>query len=187
MKLILGSKSPRRKALLQEMGFEFELRTLDTDETYPLELNVKDIAAFIAKKKAAALSSQLGVNEVILCADTIVVINNSILGKPSNKNEAIKMLELLSGKKHNVITGVCLLSTGKTHEFSVSTEVTFGVLSRENIDHYVDTYTPFDKAGAYGIQDWIGHVAVEKIEGSYSNVVGLPTHETYLALKQFMH
>lgn len=185
MKLILGSKSPRRKELLEAMGLVFEIRTKETDESFPCDLPLEDVAVYVANKKAFAFSPLITDGEVILCADTVVIVENNILGKPKDIQEALKMLQLLSGRDHKVITGVCLRSTTKEHVFSVCTHVTFSKLNTETINYYVDTFKPFDKAGAYGIQDWIGHVAVEKITGSYNNVVGLPTHETYLALRQF--
>jgi septum formation protein len=185
MKLILGSKSPRRQELLRSMGLEFEIRTKDTDESYPSELPVNEIAAYLARKKAHELLNTLSPGEFILCADTIVALENQILGKPTDKNEATNMLKMLSGKKHEVITGVCLLSLEKERVFTVSTRVTFSELSPELINYYIENYQPFDKAGGYGIQEWIGYVAVSRIEGSYFNVVGLPTHETHQAIQEF--
>lgn len=167
------------------MGLEFEIRTKDTDESYPSELPVNEIAAYLARKKAHELFSTLSTEEFILCADTIVALGNQILGKPSDKNEATNMLHMLSGKTHEVITGVCLLSLEKEHIFSVSTRVTFSELSPKLINNYIENYHPFDKAGGYGIQEWIGYVAVSRIEGSYFNVVGLPTYETHQAILEF--
>lgn len=185
MKLILGSKSPRRQELLKEIGFEFEIRSKDTDESFPECLNVKDVAEFVAVKKANALLPTLLDDEIILCADTIVTIDDCILGKPENKEHAILMLERLSGRDHQVITGISICSSEKKVQFSVVTNVFFHPLSGSTIEHYVKTFQPYDKAGAYGIQEWIGHVAVKRIEGSYNNVVGLPTHEVFLALQEF--
>ncbi len=186
MKLILGSKSPRRQELLKELGFEFEIRTKETDESFPEHLSVEEVASYIATKKAEALLSSLNNDEVILCADTVVTIDSCILGKPYSKEHAVEMLSQLSGRVHQVITGVHITSLEKSMGFSVQTNVHFHPMSGSMIHYYIDTYQPFDKAGAYGIQEWIGHVAVKRIEGSYTNVVGLPTHETFEALQNFM-
>lgn len=185
MRLILGSKSPRRQELLRSMGIEFEIRTEDTDESFPIEIPPKDVAGYLARKKALALSATLRSDEFILCADTIVILEDKILGKPADKTEASHMLNMLSGKQHEVITGVCLMSLKKEHVFSVTTRVTFCDLHPETIEYYIENYNPFDKAGAYGIQEWIGSIAVSRIDGSYFNVVGLPTHETYRAIQAF--
>jgi septum formation protein len=185
MKLILGSKSPRRKDLLKAIGFDFEIRTKETDESFPSNLAVTEVAQFVANIKANDLLSDLHDNEVLICADTTVLLNEKILGKPSSPEEAKSMLNSLSGKTHKVITGVTICSSQKRVEFSVSTDVTFKVLSEAEIDYYIHTYKPFDKAGAYGIQEWIGYIGIERINGSYNNVVGLPTHELYLALNEF--
>lgn len=185
MKLILGSKSPRRSELLKELGYEFEIRTKETDESYPSIIQSDQVALYVAEKKAAEMTSDLNSDEVLICADTIVLIDNEILGKPNGKDEAIAMLEKLSGREHNVITGVVIVSKEKKISFSVTTIVLFQPLSGEEIRYYVDNFQPFDKAGSYGIQEWIGYVAIQRIEGSYNNVVGLPTHEVYQALKNF--
>ena len=184
-KLILGSKSPRRKELLESLGIPFTIRTKDTDESFPTSTPPFDVPLFIANKKANALKEEVANDEIILCADTVVIINNTILGKPIDENEAITMLQLLSGKTHDVITGVVIASKDKTVMFDVTTKVTFKTLDAEEIKHYVVNYKPFDKAGAYGIQEWIGFIGVTSITGSYFNVVGLPTHEVYEALKSF--
>lgn len=185
MKLILGSKSPRRKELLAGLGFDFEVRTKETDESFPAEMQPNDVALYIASKKAAELVSELTEEELLICADTVVIIDSTILGKPESREEAIGMLRALSGKTHSVITGVVLVSLKKEVRLSVATSVVFNSLGLEEIENYIDTYQPFDKAGSYGIQEWIGYAAIERIEGSYTNVVGLPTHEVYQALKQF--
>jgi septum formation protein len=185
MKLILGSKSPRRKELLAGLGFDFEVRTKETDESFPAEMKPRDVALYIASKKAAELVSELTESELLICADTVVIIDSTILGKPESREEAIGMLLALSGKTHFVITGVVLVSLKKEVRLSVATSVVFNSLGLEEIENYIDTYQPFDKAGSYGIQEWIGYAAIERIEGSYTNVVGLPTHEVYQALKQF--
>lgn len=185
MKLILGSKSPRRSELLKLLGFEFSLRTKETDESFPNTLPSKQVAEFIAQKKADDLISELEDDQVIICADTTVIIDDKILGKPSNRLEAIEMLEQLSGREHFVITGVVIASLDKQMSFSVSTTVIFHPLTADEIRNYIDRDQPYDKAGSYGIQEWIGSAAIQRIEGSYNNVVGLPTHEVYQALKQF--
>lgn len=185
MKLILGSKSPRRKELLAGLGFDFEVRTKETDESFPAEMQPSDVALYIASKKAAELVSELTEAELLICADTVVIIDSIILGKPESREEAIAMLRALSGKTHTVITGVVLVSLKKEVRLSVATSVVFNSLGLEEIENYIDLYQPFDKAGSYGIQEWIGYAAIERIEGSYTNVVGLPTHEVYQALKQF--
>jgi septum formation protein len=185
MQLILGSKSPRRKELLALIGYQFEIRTKETDESYPETLSIEEIAPFIANKKASDLLPTLSTDEVIICADTIVVLGNQILGKPENAQHAIEMLSSLSGKEHQVITGVVIASISKKVVFSVQTLVQFKVLSTANIEQYVATNQPFDKAGSYGIQEFIGAIGIERIQGSYNNVVGLPTAEVFEALKSF--
>lgn len=185
MKLVLGSKSPRRKELLSLLGFQFEIRTKETDESFPESIPVSEVAEFIANKKATDLLDNLISEEVIICADTTVIIDEKILGKPENKNQAVEMLEQLSGREHRVVTGVAIISTEKHLSFSVTTTVFFHPLSGDDILYYVENFKPFDKAGSYGIQEWIGHAAIQKIIGSYNNVVGLPTHEVFQALKEF--
>jgi septum formation protein len=185
MNLILGSKSPRRQELLKGLGFNFLVRTSETDESYSKDLNVTEVAAYIASKKSEDLRKTLTEYELLLCADTVVSIDNLILGKPNSRSEAFQMLELLSGRSHEVMTAICLTSLEKQVLFTVTTKVYFNPISKETISHYVDLYKPFDKAGAYGIQEWIGFVAVNRIEGSYTNVVGLPTCETHRAITEF--
>ncbi len=183
--IILGSKSPRRKELLEGLGINFSIRTKDTDESYPESLPSSQVPLFIANNKALALIENLSENEIVICADTVVIIDNSILGKPENYLEAVSMLEKLSGKTHEVITGVVIASLLKQKSFSTKTKVTFKILSKEEIEYYVTNYKPFDKAGAYGIQEWIGYIGVTSIKGSYFNVVGLPIHEVYHHLVDF--
>ncbi|MFN5149503.1 MAG: Maf family protein [Flavobacteriia bacterium] len=185
MKIILGSKSPRRKDLLTLLGYEFEIRVKETDESFPQTIPVTEVAQLIAEKKANDILCDLQDDEIVICADTTVVIDNHILGKPINRAEAIAMLQKLSGREHHVITGVVVCSRYKKICFSVTTKVMFKPLNEEEISYYVDTYAPYDKAGSYGIQEWIGGTAIQWIHGSYNNVVGLPTHEVYLALKEF--
>ncbi len=185
MKIILGSKSPRRKELLAQLGYSFEVRVRETDESFPETLPVSEVAQFIAEKKADDLMTELSDDDVVICADTIVVIDEEILGKPDSREAAIDMLAKLSGREHEVITGVVVQSGERRLSFSVTTTVSFKPLSGDEIRFYVDNYSPYDKAGSYGIQEWIGGAAIQWIRGSYNNVVGLPTHEVYAALKQF--
>lgn len=183
MKLILGSKSPRRQQLLHEMGYSFEVRAKDTDESYPDHLLPHEIAIHISVQKANALKEEMKQDEVLITADTIVCVDNLILGKPENEKEAISMLRKLSGKSHSVITAVSIASQSEISSDYCETIVYVKDLSREEIIGYIKNYQPFDKAGAYGIQEWFGAIAVEKITGSYNNVVGLPTHLVYRMLK----
>ena len=185
MKLILGSKSPRRKELLSSIGMQFEIRTKETDENYPETLPIEQVAEYIAQLKADDLIEDLKDDEILLCADTTVQIDNILLGKPKDATEASKMLSLLSGRTHVVTTGVVIASNEMELSFSVKTEVTFKPLSMDEIEYYIESYQPFDKAGSYGIQEWIGYIGIQKIDGSYNNVVGLPTHEVYQALQKF--
>jgi septum formation protein len=185
MKLILGSKSPRRKELLSSIGMQFEIRTKETDENYPETLPIEQVAEYIAQLKADDLIEDLKDDEILLCADTTVQIDNILLGKPKDATEASKMLSLLSGRTHIVTTGVVIASNEMELSFSVKTEVTFKPLSMDEIEYYIETYQPFDKAGSYGIQEWIGYIGIQKINGSYNNVVGLPTQEVYQALQKF--
>jgi septum formation protein len=182
--LILGSKSPRRQELIKGMGFEYEIRTLDTDESYPSTLLGTEVAGYLATQKADALMTSLLENELLLTSDTVVIIEGEVLGKPADKDEAIAMLSKLSGKTHQVITGVHLATTKQRHTFSVTTEVVFHSLQAQEIEYYVQHYKPFDKAGSYGIQEWIGYVGIEKMNGSYYNVMGLPTAELWQQLRQ---
>ncbi len=184
MKLVLGSKSPRRKELLKNMGYTFEIRVQETDESYPPDLKMEEIPIHIARQKAAALKETLQPDETLLTSDTIVVLNDEVMGKPEDRNQAMEMLTKLSGKTHQVISGLCLWSGDRELVQSVTTHVTFRTLSQATIEHYIDTYKPYDKAGAYGIQEWIGLIGVEKIEGSYTNVVGLPTTELAVLLEE---
>ena len=184
MPLILSSNSPRRKELLAGLDIPFEVRVIeDIDESYPDSLPTGEIAEYIAQKKAAAY--EVGNDEVLITADTIVVLDDQILGKPADAVEAKQMLRSLSGKTHHVITGVCLKSRDQQHHFSVISEVTFKTLADEEISYYVETYKPFDKAGAYGIQEWIGYIGVTGLSGSYFNVMGLPVQRIYEELKKF--
>ncbi len=184
-RVVLASNSPRRKELLSGIDIEYEIKTLpDIDESFPDDLPKEQIAEFLAQKKAAAYAGMLSDNTLLITADTVVILNDEVLGKPIDKADAKQMLKKLSGNTHRVITGVCLTSKEKQVRFSDTALVTFGQLSDEEIDYYVEKYNPRDKAGAYGVQEWIGYVAVEKIEGSYFNVMGLPIYKVYQALKK---
>lgn len=182
--IILASNSPRRRELLAGLDVDYEVRVLkDIDETYPDSLPVADIPTYISREKAAAYT--IADNELLLTADTVVVLGNEVMGKPVDDADAKRMLRELSGKTHQVITGVCLTTTKKQHSFSVTTDVKFKELSDDEIDYYVSNYHPLDKAGAYGIQEWIGYIGVTSLQGSYFNVMGLPVQRIYEALADF--
>jgi septum formation protein len=164
----------------------FEVRVMEgIDESYPEDLPVSEVALYIAGKKADAYREKMGDNELIITADTVVIVDDEILGKPHDKADAIRMLRLISGRTHQVTTGVCLIAKHQESRFSVTTDVTFKALSDEEINYYIDTYQPFDKAGAYGIQEWIGYIGVTGLNGSYYNVMGLPVQRIYTELKKF--
>jgi septum formation protein len=182
-KIILASKSPRRQELLRLMDIEFRIVLKDVDESYPENLKPEEVAVYIAEKKARAFDETV-TDEIVLTADTIVCIDNLILGKPENTAHAIEMLQLLSGRMHTVITGVCLFYQHKYHSFYDVSEVYFAKLTTEEITAYVNKYQPLDKAGSYGIQERIGLIGIEKINGSYTNVVGLPTEKLYRELQK---
>ena len=185
-KLILASNSPRRKELLAGLDVQFEVRIIPgIDESYPETLPTMEIAEYIAQKKAKAYRETMADDELIITADTIVVLDDKVLGKPKDAEEARCMLHALSGKTHQVVTGVVLTTKELQKHFSVVSNVTFKTLSDNEIDYYVDTYKPMDKAGAYGIQEWIGYVGVTRLEGSYFNVMGLPVQRIYEAMKEF--
>ena len=175
---ILASQSPRRQQLLAEMGISFSVQQADIDETPPADINVYEVPQLLAQKKAEKIASTQQ-EAIIIAADTVVIIDHVILNKPKDKEDAKKMLQLLSGSMHEVVTGVCVHKKDAINIFSVITKVYFKPLSETVIDFYIDTYKPFDKAGAYGIQDWIGIIGIEKIEGDYYNVMGLPTAKLY--------
>ena len=182
-KLILASNSPRRKELLAGLGVPFEVRVLqDIDEHYPENLPVNEVARYIAKEKADAYRRIVAADELIITADTVVIVGDEILGKPVDEADAVRMLKHLSGRTHQVTTGVCLLTAEKERCFDVTTDVTFKTLTDEEIHYYVNRYRPFDKAGAYGIQEWIGYIGVTGLNGSYYNVMGLPVQRIYQEL-----
>ena len=184
--IILGSASPRRKELLSDIGLRFSIQTTDKEETFNHSLKEEEIAECLAKQKSEFLSGNLQQNDLLITADTVVSFNNESLNKPKNKEDAFITLNKLSENTHKVITGVCLKSKNKEIVFSVTTLVTFKALSEDEINHYINKYNPYDKAGAYGIQDWIGKIGINNINGSYTNVVGLPISELYQHLKSFI-
>lgn len=182
MKIILASNSPRRRELLEGLDVDFDVEVIKgIEEAYPSNLPLEQIPQYIAQEKASAYNVKN--DEVLLTADTIVVLNGEIMGKPQDRADAHRMLRELSGQTHHVITGVCLTTTQKQKAFAETTAVTFRELSNSEIDYYIDNYRPFDKAGAYGIQEWIGYVGVSRIEGSFYNVMGLPVEWVYEELK----
>lgn len=183
---ILASRSPRRQQLLHELGLRFEVVTRDWTENYPADLKGEEIALFVANEKAKTFKSEVKDNEIVITADTIVWCNNKVLDKPAGKDDAWRILREISGNTHEVITGVCLLSKKKQTSFCSSTKVTFTELSDEEINFYINSFSPYDKAGAYGIQEWIGVAACSFIEGSYFNVMGLPVEQVYHELQKFI-
>lgn len=187
MKLILASNSPRRRELLAGLGYPYEVRVLSgIDESYPAHLRGGDIAAYISRAKAQAYAQSMADDELVITADTIVCLDGLVLGKPADEAEAIGMLRSLSGRTHQVYTGVTLVRKAEATTFVSRSDVTFATLTDEEIRHYVTHYRPMDKAGAYGIQEWIGYIGVERIEGSYFNVMGLPVQRLYTELKKLL-
>jgi len=185
-KIILASNSPRRQELLDGLDIDFEVKTVpDIEESYPDTLIKEEIPVYIAKQKALAYQKYLEETTLLITADTIVWLNGNVYGKPENEQEAKEMLQILSGKTHEVITGVCLTTLKKQQTFHVSSQVKFAELQEDEIDYYVKKYKPYDKAGAYGVQEWIGYIGVEKLEGSFYNVMGLPVRILYTYLKEW--
>lgn len=184
-KLILASSSPRRHQLMCDAGFKFEVKLKHTEEIWPQSLEPDKVPEYLACLKAEVFKGELNSGELLITADTVVCLDGEILGKPQNREHAIEMLQRLSGKKHTVITGVCLTTLERRKSFSAYTDVFFKVLSDEEITCYVDNYKPFDKAGAYGIQEWIGYIGIRRIEGSFYNVMGLPVQQLYETLNNF--
>ena len=183
--IVLASNSPRRKELMSGLGVDYVVKTLpDVDESYPDTLQGTEIPAYISREKADAYKSLIQPDELLITADTIVWLNGEVLGKPKGREGAIDMLRKLSGTSHQVITGVCLTTSDWQKSFTAVTDVTFATLTEEEIIYYVDKYTPMDKAGAYGVQAWIGFIGVESISGSYFNVMGLPIQRLYQELKR---
>ncbi|MBR6120849.1 MAG: septum formation protein Maf [Prevotella sp.] len=184
-RIVLASNSPRRRELLAGLGLQFEVRVLPhISECFPQDLPTEQVAEFIAREKAAAYQPLIQPRELVITADTTVVVDGHVLGKPADAADARRMLRLISGRQHQVITGVCLTTSGVQRSFSAITSVTFKPLSDAEISFYIDTFHPFDKAGAYGIQEWIGYVGVTRLEGSYFNVMGLPVQRIYTELQQ---
>jgi septum formation protein len=184
-KIILASNSPRRKELLSGLGVEYTVKTMpDVDESYPDGLSGEEIAKHIARGKAEAYRSLIQADELVITADTIVWLDGTVMGKPKDEEEAKDMLMRLSGKTHQVITGVCLTTASTQKTFATVTDVTFATLMDEEVDYYVTRYQPMDKAGSYGVQEWIGFVGVENLSGSYFNVMGLPIQRLYTELKK---
>ena len=183
--IILASQSPRRQQLLQDLGINFSLRSIPVDEDYPETLAPEQVALFLAEKKGKIYQPGLSADELVITADTTVVIEERVLNKPADAQQATDMLIQLSGKVHQVITGVCLTTADGMHSFSDTTRVFFRTLRPTEIEYYVTQYKPYDKAGGYAIQEWIGMIGIEKIEGSYFNVVGLPVEKLYRALNEW--
>lgn len=183
--VVLASNSPRRKELMSGLGVDYVVKTLpDVDESYPDTLRGEEIPAYISREKADAYQSMIEPDELLITADTIVWLDGEVLGKPKNREDAVHMLRKLSGASHQVITGVCLTTKEWQKCFTATTDVTFASLTEEEIVYYVDKYAPMDKAGAYGVQEWIGFIGVESISGSYFNVMGLPIQKLYKELKR---
>lgn len=183
--LILASQSPRRSQLLREAGFEFSVFASEIDESFPPEMPVEEVAPWLAQRKAYAAAHLIQDKEVVLAADSVVILDGVIYNKPADYADAFRMIRLLSGRQHTVITGVCLLAKEKEKVFAGVTKVWFAQLDDEEIDYYIRTCQPFDKAGAYGAQDWIGHCKISRIEGTFQNVMGLPVDLVYQALGEF--
>lgn len=185
-KVVLASASPRRRELLSMLGVSFEVKPLgDVDESFPDDLPPRDVALYISRNKSMAAKSLIRGNELVITADTVVIVNGKVLGKPSGPEEARQMLAELSGKSHTVVTGISVCTADRQETAAAFTDVTFAPLSDDEIDFYVERYRPFDKAGAYGIQEWIGCIGVRSIEGSFYNVMGLPLHLLYTLLRRF--
>ena len=185
-KILLASKSPRRREILNLLRVPFTVVTIDgIDESYPEDMPVGEVALYISKKKAEEYLKKINNDEFLITADTVVILGDKILGKPKDAEDAVEMLKMLSGKTHRVTTGVTLATKEKQESFTAESYVTFANLTEEEIKYYVENFNPLDKAGAYGIQEWIGAVAVEKIDGSFYNVMGLPVHRLYQAMKRF--
>ena len=185
-RIILASNSPRRRELLSGLGITFEVHVLpDIEENYPVDLPVADIAEYIACEKASAYAQIMTADQLVITADTVVIVGNEVLGKPVDAADARRMLQLLSHRTHQVVTGVCLSTLCRQRHFSVTTDVTFKELTDDEIDYYITTCQPFDKAGAYGVQEWIGYIGVTSLHGSYFNVMGLPVQRIYNELKTF--
>lgn len=184
--VILASKSPRRQELLAGMGVKFRVMTRDVVEDYPPSLPAVDVPAFLSRKKASAFEiNELPENYLVIASDTVVIIDNQILGKPKDADDATRMLRLISGQTHKVVSGVTIKTKDVTETFSAVSDVTFNILNDNEIHFYIEKYRPFDKAGAYGVQEWVGYIGVSAVKGSFYNVMGLPTQMLYQTLKKF--
>ena len=184
-KVILASKSPRRKQLLSGLGIQFKVDSKEVEEIFPDDMAILEVPEYLARLKAEPFINEVGDETLVITSDTIVTIDNEILGKPHDHNDAVNMLETLSGRTHTVATGVFLYNKKRQVSFTATTDVTFKNLTTDEIDYYIANFNPYDKAGGYGIQEWFGYVAVEKINGSYFNVMGLPVHKLYEELRKF--
>ena len=185
MDIILGSGSPRRKDLLLQMGINFSLMSPEADESFSSDMHVYEVAPHIAKRKAESLIHKIKSDQILICCDTVVIHCGQILGKPINIEDAKKSIERLSGDTHEVMSAVCMYQNEECIEFNEITRIEFNTISKQDIEFYINKYKPFDKAGSYGIQEWIGWTGVKRIEGSYSNVIGLPTQKLFHALKKW--
>ncbi len=186
-RLLLASQSPRRRELMTGCGLPYELAPkYDCEEVYPADLPAEEVPLYLSQLKSRAYPGPLAPDVILLTADTVVVLDGGVLGKPCGREEAVGMLGRLSGRRHTVVSGVTLRTAERTHSFEARTSVWFRTLSAEEIEHYVDTCRPFDKAGSYGIQEWIGYAAIERIEGSFYNVMGLPIQKVYVELDKFL-
>lgn len=184
-KIVLASKSPRRQELMKGLDISFEVRTMEVDESFPPALQREEIPLFLSKLKAQAFLPEMKANEVVITADTVVWVNDHVLNKPEDRDEAIAMVNELSGNQHVVYTGVTITTKDKALSFYDETKVYFEALTQEEIEYYIDKYQPYDKAGSYGVQEFIGYMGISKLEGSYFNVMGLPVHQVYKKLMEF--
>ncbi|MFI3270296.1 MAG: Maf family nucleotide pyrophosphatase [Rikenellaceae bacterium] len=187
MELILASQSPRRRQLMADAGLKCRTVKYDVDEVYPQTIAAEEVAPYLSRLKSDGYPEPLAENEILITADTVVILGDMVLGKPADEESARVMLSELSGREHRVVTGVTLRSRGMYHTFSTETRVCFAPLSEDEIDHYVLNYKPLDKAGSYGIQEWIGYIGVERIDGSFYNVMGLPVQRLYRELGEFIN
>lgn len=186
-RLLLASQSPRRRELMTGCGLPYELAPkYDCEEVYPADLPAEEVPLYLSQLKSRAYPEPLASDDILLTADTVVVLDGEVLGKPHGREEAVGMLRRLSGRRHTVVSGVTLRNAERMHTFEARTSVWFRTLSDEEIEYYIDTYRPFDKAGSYGIQEWIGYAAIERIEGSFYNVMGLPIQKVYVELDKFL-
>lgn len=187
-RVLLASKSPRRRQLLADCGIEFEVVDgRDAEECYPADMPLGEVAEYLSRLKSDAYADVLSAGDVLITADTVVIASGEILGKPKDRADAVRMLRLLSDAEHLVVTGVTLRTTEQVRSFSCESKVCFRALGEQEIDYYIDTYQPYDKAGAYGIQEWIGYVAISGIEGSFYNVMGLPVQRLYVEMENFLN